>query len=101
MDDVILSDNDGVGIRDLKCYLMHTFRMKDLGLLTYFLGLEIISTNIGIHIHQKKYAEDLLSLSRLSNIKIIDSPVELNVKFRKDAGNSLSDPTMYRHLLVV
>lgn len=63
MDDIIISGNDALGSCDLKSYLIRAFRMKDLGELTYFLGLEIIRTNLGIHIHQKKYVVDLVSVA--------------------------------------
>lgn len=74
---------------------MYTFRMKDLAKLTYFLGLKIIHTNHGIHIHQKKYTKDLLSLTQLSNTKTTDTPIQLYVKFRKDDGSPLSRLMMY------
>lgn len=38
---MIISGNDVVGIFDLKNHLMLTFKMKDLGSLTYFLGLDV------------------------------------------------------------
>lgn len=63
---------------------MSTFKHKDFGSLTYFLGLKISRTNAGIHIHQRKYAEDLLSITQLINSKITDTPLELNVKICKE-----------------
>lgn len=44
VDDIVINGNDVIGISDLKHYLMWMFRMKDLGVLTYFIGLEIQRT---------------------------------------------------------
>ena len=51
VDDMILSGNDVVGIATLKSHLMSNFKMKDLGHLTYFLGLEVTMNNEGIRIN--------------------------------------------------
>lgn len=44
IDDMIVSGKDAVGIRELEGYLMCNFKMKDLGYLTYSLGVEISHT---------------------------------------------------------
>lgn len=95
VDDIIISSNDIIGISQVKSYLMQTFKMKDLGKLTYFLGLEIKRTLFGIHVHQKKYAEDLLTTIGFSDGCIVDTPMELNLNLRKDYDSSLSDATSY------
>ena len=99
VDDMIITGNDAHGIIALKSYLMHHFKMKDLGHLTYFLGLEISHTQSGININQKKYAEDLLSLAHLIDSRILDTPMELNSKLHKDEGNHLPNPTIYKKLV--
>ena len=40
---------------------LENFEMKDLGTLSYFLGLEVTSSNDGYCLSQAKYASDLLS----------------------------------------
>ncbi|XP_020202713.1 uncharacterized protein LOC109788407 [Cajanus cajan] len=40
--------------------MMKTFEMIDLGLMSYFLGIEVSKRNDGIFISQKKYTEVLL-----------------------------------------
>ena len=54
--------------------------MKDLGHLSYFLGLEITHSTNDIYITQAqaKYAFELLSRAGFTNSKIVDTPVELN-----------------------
>jgi hypothetical protein len=41
VDDMIITGNDSIGILELKQFLNQHFEMKDLGNLSYFLGLEI------------------------------------------------------------
>jgi len=53
--------------------------MKNLGNLNYFLGLEITRLIDGLYITQVKCASKFLSRARLTNSKIVDTLVELNV----------------------
>ena len=41
VDDIILADNDLQTYLEFKAYLNDCFRIKDLGPLKYFLGLEV------------------------------------------------------------
>ena len=52
--------------------------MKDLGHLSYFLGLEINHSIDGFYITQAKYASKLLSRTGLIDSKTVDTPVEFN-----------------------
>ncbi|XP_035541228.1 uncharacterized mitochondrial protein AtMg00810-like [Juglans regia] len=73
--------------------------MKDLGQLTYFLGLEVHHRANGIFLNQHKYIQDLSTLAGLEDTSSVDTPIEVNVKYRKDEGNLLDDPTLYRRLV--
>ncbi|XP_016192159.1 uncharacterized protein LOC107633038 [Arachis ipaensis] len=61
IDDMIIAGDDVDGISNLKASLHRIFEMKNLGSLSYFLGLEVISTDDGISLSQAKYAFDLLA----------------------------------------
>ena len=47
-------------VEEFKSCMMGKFDMSDLGLLHYFLGLEVNQNKDGIFMSQKKYVADLL-----------------------------------------
>ena len=73
--------------------------MKDLGFLTYFLGLEVHSSSSGVFVHRYKYAQDLIALADLQDSSPVDTPLEVNVKFRRNDGDLLPNQTLYRQLV--
>ena len=99
VDDIIITGSDMIGIQEIKDTLSSSFHMKDLGMLQYFLGLEVHTSKGGIFINQHKYATDLIKLARLENSTPVDTPLEVNVKYRREDGDLLSDATYYRKLV--
>ena len=73
--------------------------MKDLGHLSYFLGLEITHPTDELYITQAKYASELLSQAGLTDSKTVDTPVELNAYLTPSGGKPLSNPSLYRRLV--
>ena len=73
--------------------------MKDLGHLSYFLGLEITHSTDGFSITQAKYASNLLSQAGLTNSKTVDTPVELNTHLTPSGVKPLSNHSLYRWLV--
>ena len=61
VDDMIITGDDLNGIQKLKDFLSQQFEMKDLGHLSYFLGLKITHSTDRLYITQAKYASELLS----------------------------------------
>ena len=61
VDDMIITGDDLSSIQELKDFLSQQFEMKDLGHLSYFLGVEITHSTDGLYITQAKYTSDLLS----------------------------------------
>ena len=50
VDNMIITGDDLSGIQELKDFLSQQFEMKDLGHLSYFLGLEITYSTDGLYI---------------------------------------------------
>jgi len=95
---VVIGD-DLQEIKNFKCHLNEEFEMKDLGLLNYFWGLEVISNSKGYFLSQAKYASDLVSYVGLSDNKIASPPLEANANLALTDGSSLPDATLYRQLV--
>ena len=89
MDDTIITGDDLSGIQELKDFLSQQFEMKDLGYLSYFLGLEITHFTYGLYITQTKYASKLLSRAGLTDNKTVDTPVELNAHLTPSGGETI------------
>ncbi|RVW89894.1 Retrovirus-related Pol polyprotein from transposon RE1 [Vitis vinifera] len=53
----------------------------------------------GISLNQHKYASDLVATAGLQGATSVDTPMELNVKLRKEEGDLLADPSLYRKLV--
>lgn len=60
VDDILISGNNLTTINEIKAELSSHFSMKDMGPVSYFLGLEIDRSEAGFFISQKKYVLDLL-----------------------------------------
>ena len=99
VNDMIITSDDFSGIQELKDFLSQQFEMKDLGHLSYFLGLEITHSTDGLYITQVKYASEILSRAGLTDSKTIDTPVEFNVRLTPSGGKPLSNPSLYRRLV--
>ena len=74
--------------------------MKDMGQLTFFLGLQITYQENGdLFISQSKYIKDLLKKAGLESCKPCSTPCKPHTQLLKDEGTPLTDPTTFRSLV--
>ena len=99
VDDIVITGDDSEGIGELKAFLHQQFQTKDLGLLHYFLGIEVAQSKHGVFISQRKYALDTLSEAGLLGARSCDSPMDPNVKLLPDEGELIVDSGLYRRLV--
>lgn len=64
-----------------------------------FSHLELHTTAQGIFINQHKYTKDLIAFARHETLAIVDTLLEVNVKYQRDEGELLSDPTINRRFV--
>lgn len=70
--------------------------MKDLGVLRYFLGIEVSYGKKGIYLSLKKYALDIVAECGLLGSKPASTPIEHNHSFAKGDGPLFTKPSRYR-----
>lgn len=108
VDDMNITGDEQEGIHSLKTFLNSQFDVKDLGLLWYFLGIEVVYSPKGYLLSQmkhlankekKEYLADILQQAGLTNSKIVNTPLELNHKLSASAGTPLSDPSRYQQVV--
>ena len=63
------------GISSLKSFLHGQFHTKDLGMLKYFLGVEVMRSKHRIFLSQMKYVSDLMSRTGKLGAKPYSSPM--------------------------
>ncbi|KAM1016579.1 hypothetical protein ACFX2A_047241 [Malus domestica] len=99
VDDILITGNNIQEMEQLKAFLLKRFRIKDLGDLKYFLGIEFARSEKGIFMSQRKYALDILQDSGLLGVRPDPFPMEQNLALTPTDGALLNDPTKYRRLV--
>jgi hypothetical protein len=99
VDDMIITSDDPEYIAIVKAHLSDQFLMSDLGPLRYFLGIEISSMPKGLFLSQEMYIQDLLDRASLTDHRIVETPMELNVHLTPTDGEPLEDPICYHHIV--
>jgi hypothetical protein len=75
------------------------FRMSDLGVLSYYLAIEVRQGVRGIELSQSAYASKLLEKSGMSSCNRCAVPMERKLKLSKEGNSSPVDQTEYRSLI--
>uniref|UniRef100_A0A803PRT7 Polyprotein n=1 Tax=Cannabis sativa TaxID=3483 RepID=A0A803PRT7_CANSA len=99
VDDVIIASNDLAAIQSLTVRLNGRFKLKDLGSLRYFLGIEVARTNEGIFISQRPHALQILEDFGKLGAKPVTTPMEPNEKLHQESGELLDSSQSYRKII--
>ena len=79
VDDIVIIGSDSKGILSLKSFLHSQFYTNDLGMLKYFLGVEVMRSKQEILLSQRKYVLDMLSEIGKLGAKPCSTPMTPNV----------------------
>ncbi|KAJ0534888.1 putative RNA-directed DNA polymerase [Helianthus annuus] len=78
VDDIVITGNSSVEIAKIKKNLSESFLIKDLGLLKYFLGIEVLYADKSVCLSQRKYCLELLNEFGYLGCKPVGTPIELS-----------------------
>lgn len=76
--------------------MKHKFEMTNLGILKYFLEIEVKKMDDDIFISQEKYAHHILESFRMLNNKVAPPPTMVGIKLSKEDCSSSMNPTMFK-----
>ncbi|PWA51104.1 ribonuclease H-like domain-containing protein [Artemisia annua] len=102
VDDMVITGNNKLEIEKFKQFLNSKFMIKDLGVLKYFLGIEVLENDNGVCLTQRKYCLELLSEYGLLACKPAATPLQQNVVLNHVESNGdkfITNLTEYQKLV--
>ena len=75
------------------------FKMSDLGVLSYYLSIEVQQNTTGITIYPSVYAKKLLDTAELANNNPTRTPMEARLQLRKADTMMVVDSTNYHSII--
>jgi hypothetical protein len=95
VDDLFLTGEENL-ITECRNKFTLKFEMKYLGLMHYFLGLEVWKSPERIFLNQGKYAVEILKRFDMFERKSMNTPMETKMKLLVYTSSDLIDVMLYR-----
>lgn len=99
VDDLIFTGNNPSMFEEFKKDMSNEFEMTDMGLMAYYLGIEVKQEDKGIFITQEGYAKEVLKKFKMDDANPVGTPMECGSKLSKHEKGENVDPTLYKSLI--
>jgi hypothetical protein len=99
VDDLVITGTKDAEVAAFKEEMKDTFQMSDLGLLSFYLGIEVHQGDSRITLRQTAYAKRVVELAGLTDCNLALTPMEERLKLRRDSTTKELDATQYRRLV--
>ncbi|GKV03282.1 hypothetical protein SLEP1_g15614 [Rubroshorea leprosula] len=99
VDDLIYTGNDKAMFDKFKKSMMVEFDMSDLGLMHYYLGIEVDQSTVGIFVSQKKYVQDILDRFRMKDCNLVSTPIDAGMKLVRNLEAKKVNSTLYKQMV--
>ncbi|KAM1595278.1 hypothetical protein ACFX10_001586 [Malus domestica] len=100
VDDIILTGSNPLKIQKVIQELSEVFKLKDMGQLTYFLGLQVqYNADGSVFVNQSKYVKDLVHKAGMDSCKPATTPCKPHHQMLHSEGQLLTDLTSYMSIV--
>ena len=99
VDDLIFTGINPSMFEDFKKAMTKEFEMIDIGLMAYYLGIEVKQMEDEIFISQEGYAKDILEKFKMLNSNLVSTPLECGVKLSMHDNEEKVNPTFFKSLV--
>nr|KYP66580.1 Retrovirus-related Pol polyprotein from transposon TNT 1-94 [Cajanus cajan] len=99
VDDLIYTRDDELMMEDFKRSMHREFDMTDLGMMRFFLGIEVLQCSDGIYICQKKYALEILRRFGMEESNPVCNPIVPGYKLCRDEEGIKVNETHFKQMV--
>jgi hypothetical protein len=99
VDDLVISGTKDAEVAAFKEEMKASFQMSDLGLLSFYLGIEVHRGDSRITLRQTAYAKRIVELVGLTDCNPALTPMEERLKLSRDSMIEEVDATQYQRLV--
>jgi hypothetical protein len=99
VDDLVIIGSSLAVVEEFKEEMKRAFLMSDLGLLSFYLGIEVRLYAEGITLRQAHYAKKILEMADMVDCKAAATPMEERLRLSHDSTSEEVDATLYRRII--
>jgi hypothetical protein len=99
VDDLVITGSSSAAVEEFKEEMKSAFLMSDLGLLSFYLGIEVHQDAGGITLRQAHYAKKILEMAGMVDCKAAATPMEERLRLSHDSTVEEVDATLYRRII--
>jgi hypothetical protein len=99
INDIIITASSSELLHSITARLRLEFAMTDLGEISYFLGISVTRSAVGLHLSQRQYAVDPLKCAGMAKCHATTTPVDTRAKLSATAGALVSDLSDYHSIV--
>jgi hypothetical protein len=99
VDDLVITGSSLTAVEEFKEEMKRVFLMSDVGLLSFYLGIEVRQDAGGITLRQAHYAKKILEMAGMTDCKAAATTMEERLRLSRDSTAEEVDATLYRRIV--